>query len=244
MADEENKDSTSESVNKDDGEGTEGNTEGTNSEDSSSKEGKIDYEAELARERERRETAEKALADKAFKSRDKKRKEEDEDGDEPEEDKPLTSKELQTILERDREQTRKEMQSEVISEKAKKLAGSDAEASLIVEIHKNRSFPAGMPLDEQLEEAYAIANRKSLIAQNAELKRALQSKGNVSDNSVNAHREPAAAEESKMSANDVGAIKDAGYVWDGKSGLYKKPLGGKKVLVYNPKTKTRKVMDR
>ncbi len=206
---------------------------------------KIDYETELKREQDRRISAEKATADISFKLREQKRKEKeyDEDGNLIEE-KPLTASQLEDILQRDRQTTRKEFQSELISEKAKKLAGSEAEANYIVEIHKNRTFPEGLSLDEQLEESYAIANRKTLIAQNAELKRALRGKETVSDLAAGTHRDSPALDEPKMSSNDIQAIKATGFVWDGKARLYIKQLGGKRILTYDPKTKIRKVIEK
>src|SRR3990167_8544514 len=110
----------------------------------------IYYEAELKRERERAGAAEAAAADSAFKLREAKRKEKEEaeaKGETYEDDKPLTAKELEAILQKDREKTRKELQAGAVAEKARKLAGSEAEANLIVEIHKNRTFPEGLSLD-------------------------------------------------------------------------------------------------
>ena len=209
---------------------------------------KIDYEAELKREQERRIAAEKAAADAAFKLRERKRKENgeyDEDEEIEDEDKPLTAKQLQGVLQRDREQSRKEFQRDMIAEKARKLAGSDSEANLIIEIHRNRSFPSDLSLDEQLEEAYAIANRKILMAQNEELKRSLRSKETVSTNAAGSYRESTPLNEPKMSSADVQAIKAAGFIWDGSKRLYIKQLaGGKKILTYDPKTKSRKVIEK
>jgi len=200
----------------------------------------IDYEAELKREKERSEAAEKAAADLAFKLREQKRKQEEQGFDD--EDKPLTAKELGFILEKDRQQTRKEFQSELIREKAKKLADNESEANLIIEIHKNRTFPQGMSLDEQLEEAFAIANRKRLIAQNEELKRALRGKETISDDAAGTHRDSLPTDEPKMSSADISAIKAAGFNWDGKSGLYVKKISKDRTLTFNPKTKVRKVI--
>lgn len=216
-----------------------GESEGESDEDKAArealeKENKPDYEAELKAERERRESAEKAAADSAFKLREEKRKKaEGNDGVNDDEDKPLTSRQLQDILEQERQKTRKEFQSELITEKARKLAGSDAEASLIVEIHKNRTFPQGLSLDEQIEEAYAIANRKTLIQKNAELQRALRGKETASDRSGDTYRESAAAGEPKLPPQDRTALLQAGFSWDGVKRAYKKPLNGGKMFLYN-----------
>lgn len=225
---------------KEDEKGQEGDP---NSNQEPSEENKIDYEAELKREKDRVVERDKIIADQAFKLRDKKRNEEEDEIED--EDKPLTAKQLNDILHKDREKTRKELQSEIISEKTRKLAGSDSESNLIIEIHKNRSFPEGMPLDEQLEEAYAIANRKTIMAKNEELKRALRSKENTSDNPAGTHRDSTPLDEPKISSSDISAIKAAGFVWDGKSRLYIKQLsGGKRILTYDPKLKTQKVINK
>lgn len=207
----------------------------------------IDYEAELARERERanneaagRKKAEDALADDAFRKRESKRKEGKGDDEGADDDKPLTANQLQEILRQDRDQTRKELQGEIIRDKVGKLSGSQAEADLIIAIHKNRTFPAGLTLDEQLEEAYAIANRKRIMGQNSELKRALRSKGDRSKDGSSSHRDSTAVGAPKMSNADRTAILAAGFIWNGVNQKYEKSLaGGKKVLYYDPKNKKR-----
>jgi len=198
------------------------------------------YKTELEREKKRNEEKDRIIAEQAFKLRDKKRDEKADDND----DKPLTKKDLEVMLENERQNSRRELQSEIISEKAKKMAGSESEASLIIEIHKNRVFPKDLSIDEQLEEAYAIANRKKLIKQNEELKRALAGKDTASNNDAGTHRDSTPLEESKMSSNDVGALKAVGFAWDGKSRLYIKNLGKNKVLTYDPKTKTQKIVEK
>jgi len=206
-----------------------------------------DYEIALERERERTKAAEKAAASARFKLSEEKRKEKEEAearGETLEDDKPLTAKELEEILQKDRQQTRKELQSEVIAEKAKKLATSEAEANLIVEIHKNRTFPEGLSLDEQLEEACAIANRQPFMkARKDEIARAQKSKETVSKDSAGTYQEPPVVNEPQMSAAEKKALTGAGFNWDGKRGLFIKTLpDGKKILTFNPKTKKRLVI--
>lgn len=202
----------------------------------------IDYEAELKLEKARREKAEQALADDSFKKREESRKRK-EAGEvvEDEVEKPLTASQLQKLLEEDREKTRKELQADAIKEKAAKLSRSEAEASLIIEIHKNRQFPQGMSLDEQLEEALAIANKKNTGRQISELKRALVGKHTEADHDAGgSFREGGDGNEPKMAPQDQAAIKQAGFVWDGKIKLYKKALNnGKKTLFYDPKNSKR-----
>lgn len=202
----------------------------------------------LARERARAEKAEKAAADAAFKLRDKRRKEKGEDGededfdDDGDDDKPVTKKDLARIIERSNQKTRKEMQTELIAQGAKKIASNPTEAELIIEIHKNRSFPEGMTLDEQLEEAHIIANGKSIIQRNQELRRALQGKENATNDASGTHRDSPPSQEPKGNPADIRAITAAGYTWDGKLRLYVKTMKGGRVLTYDPKTKARRVV--
>jgi hypothetical protein len=219
-------------------ESTEDNTE---EETEATQDTQIDYEAELKAERERREKAEKELADRAFKEREQKRKgKDDKQEDDTDEDKPLTARDLQSILAREREATSKELQGARVAQIAKDMAGSDAEANLIVEIHRNRTFPQGMSVQEQMEEAYIIANRKKILATNKELKRALIGKETTSRDAAGTHRDATEAQETKLSSQDAHAIKAAGMVWDGAKRAYKKPLGnGKSFLYFDPKTKKR-----
>lgn len=203
----------------------------------------FDYEAELKAERERAEKATQAAADLAFKLRDKKRKEkeeavvDEEPEDDDDDDKPLTARQLQSILAKNTQDTEKRLQAAAINEKAGKLAQSDSERNLIIEVHKNRTFPAGMSLDEQIEESWVIANRKRILAQNEELKRSLKSRETASDNAASTHRDPGPSSEPKMSANDANAIKASGFIWDGARRLWKKPLrDGKSFLYKDPKT--------
>ena len=206
-----------------------------------------EHENELERERKRREKAEKAAADAAFKLREQKRSgrgnADDEEDDQDDDDKPLTKRQLDTILARDRQNTRREVQGEIIAEKAKKFATSTTEAELIIEVYKNRVFPEGMTLDEQLEEAHIIANGKRIIQKNQELTRALQGKENASHDALGSHRDPSPSQEPKITSADLRAITAAGFAWDGRTRLYIKQLqGGKKILTYDPKTKKRSVL--
>lgn len=205
----------------------------------------IDYEAEYEKEREAREKAEAKLAGKRFKESEKRRNqseeedpeaEEADESDEDDEDKPLTRRELAAMLERNTQQTRKAMQTERIKEIAKTLAGSDSEAKLIVEIHKGRTYPSHLTLEEQIEEAYIVTHRKKLIGERSEALRALKGKSGVVKNPASTHREVAPVSEPKTSSADVGAIKQAGYSWNGTSRRYEKKVNGG-IIYRDPKTK-------
>lgn len=199
-----------------------------------------DYKALALKEKEAREKAEKALAEKRFIDANRKRKAKEDgedDNDDEDEDKPITSRDLQRILAENSQQTEKRLMAVQIKDIATDLADSPEEAEAIIEIHANRTFPAHLPLSEQLEEAYAIANRKKLISTNSELKRALKSKRTASKDSAGTHRDPMEGTAPRMSAGDTAAYKRAGFTFDTKDGLWKRKLPSGKFLIKNPKTK-------
>ncbi len=148
------------------------------------------------------------------------------------------------ILRTENQKTRKEIQSSIISDKARKLAKSDKEAELIVEIHKNRIFPEGLSLDEQLEEARAIAHSKpEMKAFIEESSRANNSKETANDNSAGTHRDSNPLDEPKITSADITAIKGAGFVWDGKTQTYRKELKNR-IIIFDPKTKQNRVIQK
>lgn len=202
---------------------------------------KTDYDAELTKERSRREEAERKLEETRRKAKERYERKHKEGVEEDDEDRPPTISEFRAMLSEEREATRKELQSQRILEHARKLASSESEAQLIVEIHKNRSFPSGLSTEEQVEESYAIANRKQILAQNEELKRSIRSKETRNRSSSGGFHDSAMKpEEPKIGSADIGAIKAVGFEWDGTKRLYKKPIaGGKKYLYFDPKTKKR-----
>lgn len=203
---------------------------------SSSTEEQTDWKAELAKEREAREKAEKALAEDRYKAAHPKAEETTEEVDE---DKPLTAKELDARLARERQETRKVLEAKAIQDIATNMANSPEEAALYVEIHRNRTFPSNLTLQEQMEEVYAIANRKKLTAQIGELTRAVRAKQTTKTNSASTHHDAQDVDEPKISQPDAQAMKAAGMTWDGKSQTYIKKLPGGKTLFFDPKTKKR-----
>jgi hypothetical protein len=207
--------------------------------DDPSKDKTPDYKALLEEERKKREDAEKALAEKRFKSSERKRKNEDDedDIDDDEDDKPLTKKDLKSILERERHTIQRETYSDRIIEIADEISDSPEEAELVVEIHRNRTFPSHLTLREQLQEAQAIANAKRLASKNGELKRALRSKDTASRDAAGTHRDPMEGTAPKMSAQDTESYKRAGFSFDAKDRLWKKKLPSGKFLIKDPKTK-------
>lgn len=199
----------------------------------------IDHEAELAKERERADKAEKAAAEEAFKRREVQRKlKEKEEEPDDEEDKPLTRRELQEVLSEERQIARREAQAAILEDKVAKKATSGAEKSHVLEILRTRRWPDYVSLDDQIDEAFAIANRKRLLAKNEELKRSLRGKENAQPGGAGTHQPPKGAAEPKLSSQEVQVLKEGGYSWDAQSQLYKKSVG-KKTLYYDPKTKRR-----
>jgi len=197
-------------------------TEAKAEESSSSQE--ADYEALI--EAERKPDPEKAK--EAFKKRQEKRQEEE---TEPEEegDKPMTRKEMEEYLARRTQEIVATANAERIQELAGEMAESDGEKRFIMEIHKNRVFPDGMSLREQLEEAKAIATYKRTLAKNAELARKVVSKETASKDTSTGIQETTSSEP-KTSADVKVALKNAGFVYDNTHKTYVKTLpNGKKV---------------
>ena len=188
----------------------------------------IDYEAELAKERERADTAEQAIIKAKLKV---KKEKENAGSSEGEEDKPLTRREAEMLFESQRKILQKEAHSDRIREIATQISSSDKEANLVVEIHKNRSFPENLSLREQLEESWAIANRKKLLATNAELVRALRSKDSAGNDTAVAHQETLKGSTPKLSANDKASYQRAGFTFNTTSKVWEKQLPNGKTLI-------------
>ncbi len=197
----------------------------------------IDHEAELKKEREKREEAERKLEETRDKARERfKKKEEVEVEDEPQ-DKPVTVSELTSILAKDRQDNRKELQASTIALKAKELAGKDAseaEVQRIIETHRERTFPSYLSLDKQLEESYAIVNSPRIIAQNSELKRSLLSKDTKGTGDEGVTKDAPKIGEPTLETSFRTELQKAGFLWDGKQ--FKKKLESGKVLIKDYKS--------
>lgn len=185
-------------------------------------------EAELQRERKAREDAEKAAADMAFKLREKKRNDEEEV---EEEEKPLTASQLQIVLAKEREATRKEMQAAEIDRIASGHSTSETEKQLILEIHKNRSFPNHLSLGEQIEECYLLANKKKILGENSELKRALRGKGGISNDFSSTHHDALSGTAPKIAASDNAELARVGFKYNLTTKRYEKKLSNGSMLV-------------
>lgn len=199
---------------------------------------KTDYKAQAQREREAREKAEKALADKRFKDAERRRKAQ-EAGEqiEDDEDKPVTGRDLQRILDENTQKTEKRLMGDRIKEFADDLADSPEEAEAIREVHANRTFPSYLSLQEQVQEAHAIVNRARLNSTNSELKRALKSKNTAFNDPSGTHRDPMDSPAPKMAPDMESSLKSGGFTYDSKSKLWKKKLPTGKFLYKDTRTK-------
>lgn len=195
----------------------------------------VDYKALLESERKAREDAEKAAADLAFKLREKKRKGE-EDYEDEEGEKPLTASQLQAILAEERQATEKKLMSIEAEKIASSLAGSDEEKEAILAIHKNRTFPAHLSLQDQLEESYVIANRKKILGENSELKRALKGKEGVNKD-TSSYQDQAVAGQPKLSPDEQLVLNQSGFKWNPTSRRFEKKLSNGNILARDSKTK-------
>ena len=189
-------------------------------------------EAELQKEREAREKAEKALAERRFKSSEKKREEKDSDDDgESEEDKPMTRKEFEAALAKQDEKTRKEMLHASAERIAEGLSGSEIEKQLVLEKWKNRTFPAHLSLEEQIEECYAIANRKKIIGERNEALRALKGKQGANKGAAGTHHDAPAGTAPKIAGSDAAELARVGFKYNTTAKRYEKKLPNGKLLV-------------
>lgn len=196
---------------------------------------KFDYDQELEDEK-KRGKPDPDLAGKAFVDRKKKREDAGAD-DDADDDKPLTKKDIAAIEAR---VERKALTGQALTT-ARALTGrhanSEKEAQLIVARWGNRTFPAGVPLSEQIEEVYAGLHRKRLMGERDEALRGLKAKDGIVRNAAGAHQRPAGGPEPKISVADLSAIKAAGYSFNSASRRYEKKLTSGDILVRDPKTK-------
>lgn len=203
--------------------------------EASNPDNQTDYRAIAQQERERREKAEKALAEKRFQDAERKRKTGD-DEDEDDDDKPITRKDLHKVISETAEQTKKSLLGGRIKDIVSTLAESEDEAEAIIELHANRPFPSYLTLEEQLEEAHAIVNRKKLVSKNAELKRALKSKDTASKDSAGTHRDTPQVRP-RVAPDVEASLKAQKFEYDNTSKLWKKKLPNGRTLCKDTRVK-------
>lgn len=181
-----------------------------------------DLDAEL--DRERAEDKKKKEAREGF----LKRKGKKEEKTEEEGDKPLTRREIDSILADDRK-ARQEMDALTI---AKSLTKSVKAAELIVAKWKNRQFPTHLTLNEQVMEMYGAVYANRLVGEKNEALRALRNKGRVNKDGSGTHHD-AKSKKPKVAPSDMEAMKG----WEWKEGKWEKKLKSGNKLVRDPKTK-------
>ncbi len=189
----------------------------------------LDLDAELEKER-RAGEPDPEKAKKRFKDSEKKKAESDEGDD----DKPLTRKDLADFAAGIRKETNAERAFEV----ARKMAGSDKEAELIVAKWNNRTFPKNLTLEEQITEAFVITHHKKLIGERNEALRGLKGKKGIKKDVASSHQDGNKNNaEPKLPPADAAAIRASGFSWNNVAKRYEKKLANGRLLVRDPKTK-------
>jgi hypothetical protein len=123
-----------------------------------------------------------------------------------------------------------------IAEIAKSLAPTSTdEANAIIAIHSNRIFPDGMPIEQQMQEAYYIAHGPRLVAKTAELRRTVRSKTTTKTvGSDNSHRDETKVEPKGVDPQTRAELSRLGYKWDGVN--FAKKLTNGKTLIRDTKS--------
>lgn len=204
---------------------------------------KVDYKALALAEKERAEKAERALAKDRFKASEEKRKEivdtesNDSIGDE---DRPLTAKDVQQLLLKERQATQKAFQETRAMEIAKEHTSSEDEAQAALTFWRTRVNPTGN-LEDDILFAIGGLNYRKATAKTAELARALKAKDGVSRETATTFRDAALGTAPKLSSGDAAAYKRAGFEYDNAGKVWKKKLPNGKFLLKDPRTKQTRV---
>lgn len=235
-------DTSDEDKNKKEDESTEDETDEVETEDENDSEEKgsdeDDLDEELEKENKRGKPDQNKAKD-AFKLRKAKKVEDSQDEDEAEtededdDNKPITRAEARKQREEDR---RLMLEGQALST-ARGFGVSEKKAQLIVAVWRNRGFPENMSLSDQLDEAYAIANRKTLVSERNEAMRVARNRGGVTEAAAESHRDSQTTGEPKLPEGEKRALAAAGFVYDAAKRMYKKPLRGGKMFLYrDPKS--------
>lgn len=223
-----------------------GDDEGDNAGDDTDAES-LQLKADLKAEKAARKKAEQALATAGFKNRKKKREEQNggadglQDDDESSDDEgqddenqPITRAELKAI----REQDRKNLLMTEVVRIATSLSENATMQELVLEKWKNRSFPADLSLQDQIEECFLAANKKRIFGENKELKRSLLGKRGVNkDASGSQQDESGTSHAPRMPAADAAEFARLGFKWNATSNRYEKKLASGGFIVRDMKTK-------
>jgi hypothetical protein len=155
----------------------------------------------------------------------------DEDEPEDEDDKPMTKREAREFLAQQSHQTLVESNTERIIDYSESIADSPQQAEYMRQLHKNRTYPSGMSIREQMEEVYATANFKREQAKNIELARKIQSQDTASRDTATTHRDPQAGTEPKLESDMKTSLTRVGYTFNNQTRNYEKKLPNGNLLV-------------
>jgi len=189
------------------------------------KEEHIDYKAEFEKEKVRREQADHTIEEL------KRRKKEEEEGEGGDGKEGMTPEEIRKIAQEEASKTLKSINQGQAENLARSVATSDDEAELIIFHYKNSIVLTGN-LQEDIESAQALANKKRVQKQLSEIRRTIQAKKNEAGEG-GAGNPPGGEEESepKLSENDRKIIRSGNFKWDPKKKVFISPSGRE----WNPK---------
>ena len=128
---------------------------------------------------------------------------------------------------------KKELQGQKIAELARSRAGSETEAALMVEVHKNRQFPPHLSIEEQMDEVWLIANRKKIMGEHAEALRAVNARAN--SNPAGTYY-PASSEPMLGNQEVIRKLLERGYKENKTLNRLEKKLGNGKLSIADPNT--------
>lgn len=190
-----------------------------------------DYKAEY-------EKLQKRVAADAFKFRQSKKEDRgDDSGDEPDDDKPLTRSEVAKLLAEEKASISKQLTVKEATTLASKLTSNDDEAQYAVALWQNVQLPFDS-MEEQLEFIVGGMNAKRVLAQNAELKRALLSKDTARKNTATTARDAMSAGQPKIDPQVASVLKTQGYTYNSNQKVYTKKLADGRTMYNNGKGKT------
>lgn len=193
----------------------------------------IDYKAE-------HDKLQKLIAADAFKFRKQKKSNEgmeDEERDDSESDKPLTMAEVQKLLDERESKLSRQFSVKEATQIATSLTTNEDEAQYAVALWEHVSLPFDT-MQEQMEFIVSGLNAKRILAQNNELKRALQGKNSVNKNTATTVRDPLSSGQPKINPQIAAALKNTGYTYNSTQKVYSKKLAGGKTLYNDGKGKT------
>lgn len=204
------------------------------SENSSSQEDTTDYDSLIEAERnggkpdpvKAKERFERKRAEQAQQS-----DESDEPAELDDDERPLTRKEAQSFLAQERQRIVNEANAERIIELAHEYADNDRQAEFILEVHRNRIYPEGMSLRDQLAEAKAVADYKRIQVKSVEMGRKIASQQNASRNTASTQRDPQPALAPNIAGDMKASLQRAGYTFNNQTRRYEKTLPNGKLLV-------------